>query len=222
MKLAYPELENVILFEENRVPVLSIENQSFFRKIVGGFYEQIKTGRGIFVLSEDDRLIELNKTCEMILSPFTIAIEDSRIMKRIYKRLEEIALEEEFVETRELTGQIAKYMYRLTDYLECDLAINDDVELQTLFKAMGIKPLYDDSDMMSKLIDYITLLSTTLGIKLIVFVNLRLYLTIDELRLFYDTVLRKKIKLLLLENRIYGEIINCEDVLTIDSDLCEI
>ena len=222
MKLVYPEWSREVSFKENRFQLIVIENKPYFRRIVEELYEQIKTGRGRFVLSDGDRVIEISKKCELIITPFSLNIDDSRILKRIYKQLEEIALEEELQETREIIGAISGYLYRLSDYMECDLDIGDSIELQSIFKAAGVKPIYDRSDGISELIDYIYLLRSVLDLELVIIIGLRSFFSDEEVEAFYDTVSKRKIPVLLLENNLNGEIIKYEDVLTIDSDLCEI
>lgn len=222
MKLVYPDWRTSIEFRENRIPIVVIERPEYYRQVIIELKGQVLSGNGRFVLSEGNRILELNKWAEIVLSPFLIDMSDSRVIKRIYKQLEEVAKEEELVETRELMGTIKHYLCRLSDYLGYELVINDDIDLQSLFKGSGIRPDHDDSNMVSALVDYLDILRALLNMELIILVNLGLYLTRDELRAFYDTISKKKIRILMLENRIDREIMSCEDVLTIDSDLCEI
>ena len=222
MKLVYPEWERAVTFVENRIPVVVIENPRYFRRISWELYCQIKGGGGRFVLSDSDKEIELNKWAEIILSPFAVNTGDTRFGKKLYKQLEDIANEEELQETGQINSHIFEYLYGLMDYLGYDLTCDEEVDLQVLFKAAGVKPVFDNSDSLHEMVDYIDLLSSLLNMRLIVMLNYRMFLEVEELKLFYNTVSQKKLSVLLLENSMKNEKIECEDVLTIDSDLCEI
>ena len=222
MRLVYPEWEEIIEFQENRIPVVVIEAPKYFRRITGEICDQIRDGEGRFVISENDNEMELKKHAQMILSPFAINTEDGRIVKRIYKQLEEVALEEELQETKEVNGRIIEYLYKLMDYYNYDLSCDENIDLQMLFKCAGIRPSFDSSDVLQELVEYCELVRDSLGIRLFIICNFRMLLEREELESFYNTIVNKKISILLLENTLNGGKIDCEDVLTIDSDLCEL
>ena len=222
MKLVYPEWEQTIEFHENRIPVVVLEAPKYYRRIIGEISDQNGDGCGRFVLSDNDKEIEFKKYVQIILSPYAINTDDGRIVKRIYKQLEEVALEEELLETREISGRITEYLYRLMGYYNYDLSCDETIDLQTLFKSAGIRPSFDSSDVLQQIVDYYELVRDSLGIRLFIMINFRTLLTREELEDFYATIANKKISVLLLENRINGGKIDCEDVLTIDSDLCEL
>lgn len=222
MKLAYPEWNTVVELYEGRFPIIVIENSRYYRIIVSELYNQIKTGMGKFSLSEADNILNFDKTVNMIMSPFELNFEDARLIKKIYKELEDIAISEEYMETQNVSGIITRYILNLTDYLDYDMAMNDVVDLQTLYKCLGLKPAYDDTDLVTRFVDYLCLTHRLLNTKLFIAFGLRGFFDLEELKSIYKTLANKKIHLLQLETIIKREIIESEDVLTIDSDLCEI
>ena len=222
MKLAYPEWNQLIEFQENQIPVIVIEDEKYYREIILEISEQILTARGRFVLSEGDNILALDKKSYIVHSPFVTDYEDSRLLKRIYKELEEVATGEEYLNTQEVSAKIEQYVYKLSDYLDYDITIDSNIDLQSVFKSAGIKLAYDDTDLITRFVDYLCLLHGLMGIDLFISVGMRSFFRDDELMEIYKTLAHNKINLLLLENRINNEIIPYERILTIDSDLCEI
>ena len=110
MKLAYPEWNTVIEFRENRFQIVIIEDTRYYRKIGSVLYDQIHFGKDGFIFSQDDQIVNLNKKAVVILSPIGLDFNDSRIMKKILKELEDIAIEEEYIETQEVEGEIEQYV----------------------------------------------------------------------------------------------------------------
>ncbi len=222
MKLVHPDWNRQIVFHENYVQVVCIENERYFTRIVEDLVRQRQTGTGRFVLSDRGEVYDLSKTTELILSPFQLDFDNKKIQTTLVKRLFEIANDDEFHESQEIRRQILQYLVHLTNRLEVDVATTPEIDLLQVIKLANIRPVADEDSLGSRLIDYFHLLRDVLETKLIIAINLRSYFSSHCLQTFYETLCLKKIPLLLLENFAkYGRI-PCEDWLTIDEDLCEI
>ena len=222
MKLVHPDWNQQIVFRENRVQVVCIENARYFSRIVEYFVRQRQTGAGPFVLSDGNEIYDLSKTAELILSPFSLDFENKKIQSTILKRLQQIANDEEFHESQDIRRLILQYLNRLTDRLDVDVTTSPEIDLLQVIKLANVRPAVDEDSFETRLLDYFTLLKDVLETKLIVAVNLRSFFSSESLQTFYETLFLKKTQLLLLENVAkYGRIA-CEDWLTIDEDLCEI
>lgn len=222
MKLVHPEWQSQIVFQENRVQVLCIENAGYFSRTIQELLYQRETGKGKFVLSDGADVCELGKTTELILSPFQLNFDDKRFQTNIVKRLVQIANEDEYLESQEIRNSILQYFYQLTGRLEYDVEVGSEFDIQQLVKLANVRPAFSDESLEASVVDYFSLLRDVLGIKLILCVNLRNYFAAERLKSFYETILLKKINLLLLENFAKNDKIDCEDWLIVDEDLCEI
>ena len=222
MKLVYPDWKTNIEFSEEHVQILNLENPSYYARIIQELLIQQQTGIGRFVVSEGDKIYDLSKICEIIVSPFSLDFDNKKIQAAIIKQLVQVANEDEYVETKELSGKILQYMYRLTDYLNVDITMDEEVDLAQVMKAVGVKIAQDGENLASRLIDYLFLIRSLFHTELIIGVNFKAYFSQEELALIYETVLLRKIPLLLLESVPRNDKINCENWLTIDADLCEI
>lgn len=56
MKLVYTELEQQLIFQENRVNVLVIEHKELFRRMIQELAKQIDGVECRFVLSDNDKI----------------------------------------------------------------------------------------------------------------------------------------------------------------------
>ena len=60
MKLVYTELEQQLIFQENRVNVLVIEHKELFRRMIQELAKQIDGVEGRFVLSDNDNILKID------------------------------------------------------------------------------------------------------------------------------------------------------------------
>ena len=222
MKLVHPEWKTQIVFREDQIQVVNIENPVYLTQIITELLEQFNGREGRFVLSDSDQLISLSKATEIILSPFQLDFRNRRIQNAILKNLNEVALEEEYLKTQELSSAIQHYVYLISDHLDYNVEFDETIEVSSLFKLAN--PRIGDIQMglLAKLTDYICIAKKLLNLQLIVGVGFHNYFSGHELELLYKTVLLNKISLLLLDNCKTDERIGCENWLTIDQDLCEI
>lgn len=97
----------------------------------------------------------------------------------------------------------------------------NSITIQELCKLFDLKIEVESETFLEKIIDYISTCSEYQNIKVFVFVNLKTFLSPEDLKLFYKYVFNNKIQVLLLENSEHY-ILNEEIITIIDNDLCEI
>lgn len=222
MKLIHPDWTTNIEFSEGGIELIQIESPAYFSIVLQELLDQKQTGNGRFILSDDNGITNFSKSVELILSPFALDFGNRKIVSEIFKRLMNIAQEEEIIETHEITGEILKYIYRLIDYERIDITLNDEIDLQQLLKAAGVRAAIDETDVLTRLTDYIFLIKEILNIKLVICANLQSYFSKEQMLLLKQTAEVGKISLLLLQSGANFEIIDRKHALIIDADLCEI
>lgn len=223
MKLVHEEWRQSIEFPDGGIRVLQIEDATYFSKVIQEFIDQSKTGEGKFVLSDGDKILDFTRTVDFIFSPFVLNFENKKFITGIVKQLQEIAQEEEYMETQNISGEVFRYLYRLLDYMDVDVKLNDELDIQQLLlKVAGLHLVRDEGNLLECLTEYLFLSHKLLNTKLIVGVNFETYFSDDQLALLENTVIYGKISLLLLENKAKYGIINKWTGLIIDKDLCEI
>lgn len=222
MKLVHELLSRTIEFRENINNVLVIEEPTFFTKIVEDFNKQEEGKEGGVVLSENDSIIDLSKNLILITDLFNISINDKKILTKLYKIVKEEAYESaNYDKTMELQNQIISYIEKLTTSLDYHVEYDLDIDFTNVFKILNLKLVEDETLLIDKLINYIKIINDLYLAKCVVIINLKAYLTKEELKNFYNEINYRKFNVLLIENKDYDRI-ETEKVYIVDKDLCEI
>lgn len=220
MKLVYTELEQQLVFQENKVNVLVIEQKELFRRMIQELDKQISGEECGFVLSDNNKTIKIDKAICLILNPFALDINSRKALTGLYNELGKLGLNEEnYLKTCSLKGQIAEYIYDLLNQVDYALKFQDDFDLQSMFKALEVEFEAGEGNFLEGLVYFLDVCSKFQKVKILTFVNLKTYLMSEELHEFYKEAFYRKIQLLLLENNIGDELAE-EAVSIVDADLC--
>lgn len=221
MKLVHPDWEQSVEFKENRVNVICIENQQYFTSIIVELKNQIENGNGKFILSDNNKAMEIKNNSGILFSPFLIDLLNKRLLTAVFKEMREVAMNEEIIASNQIKSEIISYMLKVSDYLDYDVVIPDDFDVIDLFKSTGITLNADKQDIISTILDYVILCHRILKWNIVFAINLKSYFDLDQLKLLYENILQHKIHMVILENS-NPYIISGEKLITIDNDLCEI
>ncbi|MCH5265520.1 MAG: type II-A CRISPR-associated protein Csn2 [Lachnospiraceae bacterium] len=222
MKLVHAMLEKNIVFEENKINVLVIEQADFFSKSIRELLRQIQGEQGDFVLSEAGKGLGLKKCAEMIINPFSMDFSQKKLLSALYKEAEKAALDEQlFVSTKEVQGMIARYLQRLCDELIYPACFDEEISIPNLLKYGNFRIEMEFDSMLESVVEYMKLAVNLLHTKLFIFVNMKTYLGEEELEAFYQMIKNEKFNVLLIERGIAGRRED-EDICLVDKDLCEI
>ena len=220
MKLVYTELEQQLVFQENKVNVLVIEQKELFRRMIQELDKQISGEEAGFVLSDNNKTMRIDKEICLILNPFALDINSRKALTGLYNELGKLGLNEEnYLKTCSLKGQIAEYIYDLLNQVDYALKFQDDFNLQSMFKALEVEFEAGEGNFLEGLVYFLDVCSKFQKVKILTFVNLKTYLMSEELHEFYKEAFYRKIQLLLLENNIGDELAE-EAVSIVDADLC--
>ena len=94
--------------------------------------------------------------------------------------------------------------------------------IEDVFKSCGIKPAKTYDSLLEKLVCYVNILIELKSLSFIVLTGFKNVLTADELQAFYKHCELKKVSVLLVEGKVFGEKFPIERRITITEDLCEI
>lgn len=222
MKLSHPLFETPIEFSENKIQVLVIENKQTAANLIGEIIAMSETGiDGEFVLSERENNISFSAVA-IISDFFRINPNDKKLTNKLISELGEIAVDEKyFEETNRIISEINRYIERISDDIEYDVAL-DEVTVSGLLKLSGIHFDESEKSLENALLNFFDIYSKMLKTKLFVIVNLRRFVDDELLESFYSDVIYKKYNLLLIETILPEAVSEREKYKIIDKDLCEI
>lgn len=222
MKLAHVELKNTIDIKPNQPSEWIVEAPEVFAKYVQELLNQKNGADGNFTFSADGKICDISKRVEVILNPFAVDINEKRIINKLYTQLGEIAYTETFyMQTQEVLQQIYQYVLKLEHESRHILSLDEDIDLNALFKAMGVRHEVFEGDFFETLCRYMKVVCEVLGIKLIICINLRSYLTDEQMESLITDINYADFGLLLIENQERSCLQGVSRCI-IDRDLCEI
>lgn len=220
MKLTMPSYGVELLLKENCINLLVIENRRVFSEAVGNLWRQSKTGEeGLFVLSDKEKIYDISKNLECIINPFAVDCNDKKIVTKILQQLKEECLDFYYGETVEMRMRLISFAEKITSNVHNDIEFDYNFDLVNILKAMGLRVGNNQDSQLGLVIEYISLLHSFCGINIFVFVNIKNYLTHEEIQELYNASFLKKIHLILLESEI-KEPIDSENAWLIDDDSC--
>lgn len=222
MRLMYPIFETPVVFEENRVNILVIENQKAFFEFVMAISDKGNGAESEVVLSKNFEEIKFDRIADVTTDIVSLDCNNKKLVSKLYAKLNEIAFQEEnYTLTLDIVSKISEYLLNITQTLPCGVSFDESVELSQLFKSVALRIDTDGKNLLERLCDYVEVMNEFCGTELFVLVNLKSYLGVEELKEFYKFCSYKKMTLLLIEN-VLREQLDAECIKIIDNDLCEI
>ena len=177
---------------------------------------------GDFVFLSNGSEISPAKEGEIIFDPINMDFNDKKIQNLLYKKLEGVYNRGDLVvKFSDLTAKAENFL--LDVFAEVSLSLSyEEIGVLEIIKAFSVKISRDYESFLEKLICYVNILIELKNCKFVVFVNLKSFLSDQDLSVFYSHCLREKISLLLIENSLLRPLLPCEKAVVITSDLCEI
>ena len=222
MKLVHGDLSGEIVNEQKECVEWIIESPELFSKYVGELYKQANKDEGEFVLSENNKEIDIAKYSEIVINPLSVEINNRKILNKLYEELHKLSSNEVlYMKTLELTKLIQEYLLDLEQETNYILEFNNEVEMNALFKAVDLKCEDSGEDFFERLVKYIKVLVDLLSVKLVVFINARCFLNDERIRRLCEEIKYTEIKGLFIENSEKTCVEGMERYI-IDKDKCEI
>lgn len=204
MRLVHGELNLDMSLEDNVVNILVVEKPEIMTQVLRELHNQVDGGQGGFVLSQADKLLSIGKNVILALEPLTISVNDKKIMNKIYQELYQEVEERHMEEKVRVNAILVEFMESILEHMQYPMIFEPDLDVLGLAKIFGIKVESSDDDLLRNIIEYIKLLSQLCGYSIFVFVNIKMYLTKEEVNYLYESAFYSKVKLILIENRDRG------------------
>lgn len=219
MKLVHSELGIKIVIVENRANVLVIENPMIFRKIIEDVLNQINGFDGELVLSTDDKILALSKHIELVIDPFNIDLNSKKIQGKLFQLIKQDFEENFAAEINDANTVILELIDSILAKQPFSVGFDAELDFLSLLKSYHVEFKANEMSFLEILVEFTRVHSQLMGTKIIMFCNLKSYLSENELMQFYEFAFYSKINLILLENSFRTKNFN-ESTIVIDSDCC--
>ncbi len=222
MKINFDYLENSIELDNNSINVIEIENKKYFYKIVNDFIK-IKNGIAldeIKTFKNNLEEVDLNNKIDIIIDFFNLNYNDKKLINNVEKSILEKVTVLEKENLNKQYKKIVNILRELANDLDLPINISDEMQLEKLIKILRIT-LEENNELLDKLLLLIDLNKTIYNNEIIIFINLKQFLSKNELIELYKYSLYNETKIIMIDSQCYEEVIKYEKKLIIDNDLEE-
>jgi len=226
MKLRIFPFEHEIIFDEDHIQVLEIEDRRLFSRVCQSVNLMVAKEDGLekMFLFEGEKILPFTGNVYFVSDLFSTTISERSMERPLFKEIEEsLVLDYEVREKLILAlNQCAGMVGNVLNEFDFDVSYDREVELPKFYKAMNIKVAFDilqsPAERIYQLID---VLSSFKKARVMAFANLKAYLEEEEIEKIYQYSLYKKIYLLLIESRPAEKQLMYEKKWLIDQDFDE-
>ncbi len=219
MRITYSKYGIEQLIEENEVWVICIENRKCFSDIICDLWQQINGSKGDVIFSDGNDLIKINREVEMIFNPYSVDCNEKKILNALYQEIEDETNDLFQEEMLQLKSGMIEFMDRIIENNRYSLAFECDIDIVDILKLFSVKIDNMVESVAENLLEYIRIKSRLCKTRCFIFVNIKSYISNDEMNGLYEAAFYEKVHLILIENTQY-EILNGEKITIIDKDLC--
>lgn len=219
MRIIYAKYGIDLCLEENKITTIVIENPLVMSEVIRDISRQVNGEDGEWILSEQDKIFSIEKGSQFINNPLMVNSNEKRILTRLYKELFEQANTLMYEEYTQINSYIVSFLVRLLDTVPYHLDMEIDMDLTGILKLYGVKMESDGVGVLEVLIDYLRALSSICNIHVIWILNVKQFLTVEEVQQLYEFCFYEKILLINLEGQ-KNYNLEHEKCVIIDKDLC--
>lgn len=222
MKLVHPLFSNPIVFRENTIPVLVLENPVVFRKLTAELVFQSEGDEGQFILSEKNVPLDCSAHMNVMLDFIHVNDIDKRVQKKAINALIRNVQEKLTQETCKFSLILQEFLGKLAYLADYPVDYDRSENLSALLKAMDFRIDLADLPAYEALYEQLVLMHRLSIDQCFVLVNAKSYFGTKELAQFYQLAQYQKMNLLMLESHMSDPIRPFENLLLFDENLCEL
>lgn len=221
MCLAHSKNNIKVDIEEGKTSVLVIENPINMREFLLELEEQLQGNQGDFILSADYEPISIGRNLVLVRDVLNIDCNEKKILTKLYQNIVDEEKKQYHMERDNFDKAYLEYLRELCLLSPLPLAYDEKLSLGELLKSAHVIIDHAVCSYIENLWNYIKVMGDLLHIKLFVFVNLKGFLSNEELNLLYKQCAYEQKLLLLIESHDTPSRID-EKKYIVDSDGCVI
>ena len=202
MKLKINGFDNEIVFNEENINVLLIEDVKCFSHIIEVLNDKINgiELNEIFLLDEKNEELRMDKRMYLLLDIFNIDYNSKKVLNAIYKLISDNIEKNQDYEIEERTLELRNYIIQEINELPFEFVMKNEIQITEILKLYNLKI---DSENYISVLERIELLidiiSTMKIADILIIPNLKLFLDDKDLVELYKYSLYNNVKLLLIE-----------------------
>lgn len=226
MKLVIAGLDSPVRIEPGCATVLEVENSGLFARIA----RSLQSGMGADSLEPytlwEEGGAELNPKNSLLFvsDPLNLPWDNKSLIGEVMKRIEaEYLADEDLRQQVELAEQsLAASLFSLSMGLDSTYSFGIDWDFKRYLSMLGFRAKVQiEESFLDNLVNFLSLVLDSGSNKLLVFVNLKTFLTKNELSSLYDHLFYTQLPVLLLENVKDSSVFQHERKRVVDQDFLD-
>ncbi|MGN0394908.1 MAG: type II-A CRISPR-associated protein Csn2 [Coprococcus sp.] len=220
MKLVEREYGIEIELRENNIAVLVIENVCRRSLLINELYTQLLGNDGSWILADAGKSYDIKKKCDLILNPFSLELNNKKIVTKLYSEIKDIANEECYQDGLDLHSHFCSYMETILQKVSYPIKYDDSWDVNKVLKMYDVALDDESCDLFGKFLNYLKLMDQIAGIKIFVAVNIKQLFSEEQIMELYKLVCYSKIYLVLIEFSAGDTRFQEENIYILDKDDC--
>ncbi len=219
MKIEY--FDNIVNFYHDNINVIEIENKKYFYRFVNDLYSIVNNGYTDDITFFDETTEKnMNGKIKLFVDFFDFKFDSKKYATDISKFVNESIDNENKDALVSLYNKIVKIYNKILNDVDLPLTVETDISIETITKLVKVG-IDSKNELLDNLFLLIDLEKTLKSNNMLVFVNLKQYLSKTELVELYKYSIYNNIFILLIDSQAYGGTLEYEKKLIIDENLDE-
>lgn len=221
MNLIYRRLGLDFTLDENRPLIITVEKPELLSEMIEDLQHMaVDNMDGAFGLYEKEKSYSIFKESTFVYNPFQADCNDKKVINKLYQEIKQIS--DEYMQER-VTHVLASNMELLDDIIQeipYSINYNIDADIVGMLKMYAVRLEDEYENLIERLDNYIKIISKLCNIHILFLVNIKQYLSTDELNELYQCAAYEKVHIIDFEFHSYDENIDVEKNWIIDKDIC--
>lgn len=222
MRLKTNYIDNYIISNDAQIPVIEIENKKYFYRLINDLYS-ISLGEivdDVIFIDNENKEVNLSNKIRLFIDYFTIEFNSKKHINDLEKYISNRVSDVDKENIIKNYNKLIKLVKKELNHVDLPIHISVEPTIENIIKCMKIYVKTSNSilDNLFVIIDLENILKVN---KLLCFINLKQYLSKEELVEFYKYSIYNNVRILLIDSQSYGCSLEYEDKLIVDENLDE-
>lgn len=214
--------DNATIDLSENVAVLELVRHEIFNNVVLDVIDPIFPARELAIDGGKELLDNHDIVC--IRDYIDLSLSNKTLLNKLYKYIDNTVFTdpEERMNLENLISRLKQYFLETVKCLNVDLDVSPQIDVKDVCAMIGLAPFVAEESIAAKLEQYITVCSELKLCKVMVLVQVKAYLSSEELEMIYRCALRNRMGLVLLESVHRERKLFAEKKIFIDEDFSDI
>ncbi len=223
MRISFQGFDQDVYVEAGVVQVLEVHSKNLFSRFCQSLYSGLgEQAIEPYLIWEGDKRQRTDTAFLFIVNPFELPWSDRKLIGGIYENIEDMLLSDDPTrqEIETTARMLSESLASLGLRMHSDYAFATEWTVLKYLKSFAFSAYIDETDtLLDSLIKFLKYAADANLNRVLVFINLKTFLTYEEIEMFYQEVIFSGLKVLLLETVVDNSKFELERKMVIDEDL---